>query len=386
MQRTKTTTITTLKKGSGQSKPKNQNHNKNKKQKPKNQKRSGVAMTECGYKYMLAVANPFDPRSQGACIPSFPSRRSQKVAMTCRGTMTIGTTGYGVIYMAPSIANDAPAIFYTNSTYNGLSTDTPVLVNGDITSGEWSVTNPIGPYSRANVTNASIENSNATSGRIVSAGLRVSYTGKVTDMSGTILCYTNPDHSNMCSYSLGATQALPEAKIERVSTKPCYLIATPVDVDETEYNFGASATAAQTFYPFNGGNATTRSFSNGTYEYGPMIGVVFATGEPGSTFFFEYIQHTEFIGPQTQAAQTPNAVDHPAFEAVLSAATQSSGTGGTLPGKSFTQSVIDRTKEALTSVSGVYSALPPRTRSQIAGAATDWVLSQSQPRGQLQLR
>jgi len=274
-------------------------------------------LTECANKYALAIATPWDPKAEGACIPTFPSKASQKNTAWIRGSLTIGTGGFGFVIVAPCLANNAGlgCAFYTNSTYSGtsvLATSSSIgtTVNSSYLNTPWAATNFVSSFT---------SQPPAISGRIVSAGLSLCYTGSELNLGGEVFALVEPNHGNLNGFTQTGLLAYKEAKIIDVtSERRCSWITTSgIDSNEVQYpNSTDAGISPFIYYPFSQNQILDTSISN--TGGAPLCFQV--TGTLGNTYRFEYVQHTEFIGANASPMATPTHSDARGFEMVNTAA------------------------------------------------------------------
>lgn len=291
---------------------------------PKPKVDNSVSLSKCAFKYALAIADPFNPMARDACIPVYPSPPSIKASAVGRLTMAIGTQGVGFVLVSPCLANNLPALFYTNSSY-ALATISPLSANSTLQTGIVA-SNMSSPFTRAQL--AITNGSSTVSGRMVSMGLRVRYTGTTMNESGAYYCYVTPDHSNVLANGISSPSDLgffSETVVNNVTREPCELSIYSIDSAETQYSSQASEGTSQLYYPYSGHNTTF----NGAFTYtdtsvlvGSPCAIIAVTGVAGSTFVMEIIQHHEFTGPSAYPLATPSDADQRGFEIVTAAAAQ----------------------------------------------------------------
>lgn len=279
-------------------------------------------ISECAAKYAIAIADPWNPASEGACVPTHPSRPSQKHTSYRKGTVVIGQDGFGFVAAAPCLANDQPSIWHTQSNYAGslasISVDSPAL-------GVAPVIQTMLPYSGSDFIDVSAGRFQIpVAGRIVSASLTLEYTGTELDRAGSVVCFVDPNHSSVAGLNYGDIESRRESSYEtsNQSRSKCVVSINGLteqelqypEIDPAIYNTNAQL---QTMWPFSeplSSVGTSDSFVGAP----PMI--IWVTGVKGSTWHYEYIQHTEFIGAKTEAMSSHNITDARGFELVSSAA------------------------------------------------------------------
>lgn len=280
------------------------------------------ALSECAARYAVAIADPWSPQAEGACVPTHPSRPSQKVTAYRKGNVVIGEDGYGFVAVAPCLVNDQPCIWHTNQgTYTGdvanCSADSPALGVGSS-----HLTN--NPYTTSQFTDVAAGRfAIPVSGRIVSAGLSVEYTGTELDRAGNTVCFVDPDHNSVAGLQYTAIETRRESSYEtngasrmKCSISACGLTEKELQYTDPQSNF-TQPQQILTTYPFSPPLSTVGTYD--TYLGAPMM-IVWVTGTPGSTWHYEYVQHSEFIGSVCDPVLTSNITDAKGFELVSSAA------------------------------------------------------------------
>lgn len=280
------------------------------------------ALSECAARYAVAIADPWSPQAEGACVPSHPSRPSQKVTAYRKGNVVIGTDGYGFVAVAPCLVNDQPCIWHSNvSTFSGTmatcSADSPAVGVGSA-----HLTN--NPYATTQFTDTSAGRfSVPVSGRVVSAGLSVEYTGTELDRAGNTVCFVDPDHNSVAGLSYSEIETRRESSYETngAARMKCAVSASGLTENELQYtdpqsNF-TNPQQILTVYPFSVPLSTIGAYD--TYLGAPVM-IIWVTGTPGSTWHYEYVQHSEFIGSICDPVLTSNITDAKGFELVSSAA------------------------------------------------------------------
>jgi len=273
-------------------------------------------LSSCATNYSIALMCPFwyldrscDQRVRGMgadpdelpCIPMIPAIKSRKMQAFFRGTASVNGTGNFYIVMRPRwLANDL-----SNVNSNGIvqwsgpawagTTTFPVLDTGAILGVGDATGSPNSEYSMADlVVNSGLS---GISYRIVGAGLRFRYTGRVVDQSGILHCLTEPDHMSLDSLTVGEYTAF-DTYFKRVVTEDwTELTYTPVQVDEFDY--------LQDWHV----NPTLHGIIPQT-SFNASIGVI-GTGLPTGDFIdFEVVVLYEVVGKfvrgKTDTAADPN--------------------------------------------------------------------------------
>jgi len=145
----------------------------------------------CTKKYAASLVDPSGDHSKGACLPAGFPMPSQKIRAFARGFMSTGTTGDGFLYMAPCIVSDGANILVTSATSAGTAA---TAFNAFTNTVAASI--PKIPYTTLQVvTNKTVE------GRLVSACIRVRYSGTEDSRSGVVSLFEDPDHLDVSASS-----------------------------------------------------------------------------------------------------------------------------------------------------------------------------------------
>lgn len=306
------------------------------KPKPKKQaKRVSVprprfALSTCAQRYLLACTDPFHPDAQGACVPSSPARSSQKASAFLRFSVTAGAGYNAYILVTPAISSDSAFGWCTTSVYSStLPTFSPVIngFNSTSTTGVVPFLMSNLPYTRAQ-TAATTSDEGTVQGRIVSVGIRVTYTGTALNEGGLITMYCDPDHDNLWGEGDATLSTRRDVRVERFKREKkyeCSLFA--ISPEETVYNStrlgGAENHHANIMinYPFSSTNyispaAATGNFQNGA---GPCLIAISPPGTTSAQAYVEVICHCEYLGVPTQARATPSTTDTVGLDVVQNA-------------------------------------------------------------------
>jgi len=239
--------------------------------------KQGLGISHCAGKYALAISDPWNKMAQGACVPRHPSRPSQKISIFNRFQLALGgVTNFGTVgavVVMPSLANDAPAIYYADNVAQIQALPTtaaqlqalipfmkPVYPNSPYNSAQF--TEPTGSGSGAQV-----------QGRIVSSGVSIQYMGSELYKGGTYTMFVSPNHDNMLGYPATSLSSYDETLIERITNDRQWLVTSGIDEAELVYNLSntlnSSGTAytTQLVYPYSNGQvlgAPNNNLSNWT--------------------------------------------------------------------------------------------------------------------------
>jgi len=305
---------------------------------------TNVSLSKCALRFAMAICEPFAPEAAGACIPIPPVVDSQKVCVFVRGTGNIGTGGMAFVAISPGMANDSPSVFYSTTAYT-LSDVSILSAVNTLTTGVSTAT-ANSPYSTNQLTESAANsyignNVSELTGRVVSAGLTVQYTGTTVSEAGLTSCYAPSQRENVTwdpitsafpsQSTLGAKRQVDIANFNR---SKCSLVVFPTTAEEM--NYGASAATmlnsnntdslSRVVYPFNatapiiGNPVSNFSFSSQSALVASPCAIVVITGTIGQSYYFEYCAHLEFAGASASAVSTSNDVDRRGAELVMAAA------------------------------------------------------------------
>lgn len=237
-------------------------------------------LSKCAAEFACALEDPFNC-SGLACVPDVPSTPSRKVIAFSKGTMTIGTGGFGFVLARTTGANDITAGWYSDATYTstiGLTSSVAPGTNAFLHNGDYNA--------------ASIA---ATVGsiqwRTVGCGIRIRYTGTELNRSGFVAHLEEPDHVTTLGVSFASTIAYDKAfksAVSRTWHSVCFHHITHV-----EMSYGSA--------------------SGTTFTYPLLLNV---QSLAGNTFDFEYFHVFEAIGSSVRG-KTPSDCDIPGMNAVM---------------------------------------------------------------------
>lgn len=283
---------------------------------PRRQASGALGLSPCATKYALAIARPFDPAAAGACIPVFPSPDSQKVTCVQRAvTLVVGTGGVGGAFLAPSASNSHPNVVVTTAQYSGND----LIIPSPEIPGEWVAGSPSSlPYSGDELGETDYGPAGVRA-RIVSFGVRVTYTGTQLDMGGQIAGFFDPAHngvSKTVTWTLANMTTQPYVSYETVDRRMNFQIQT-ASVDAHEVAFEPGVRLYSTNMP-----GDHHDLPNYIGVRNDAIGVIMVVGKPGTTFNLEIVTHVEYVGAPCSAALTQTHTDARGFEVVQQAAGQ----------------------------------------------------------------
>lgn len=293
------------------------------------------ALTVCASDYAVALTNPFQlSPSVPICYPGMLTMPSQKLRVRTFGEFAVNADGIGGVAYFPfrmlcsDIATSGgsyhPALITTNATYSTAAGDFS-FANGPSVPTVSTTVNCYGGYSSP-YTIASFAAGSARGARLVAAGLKVIYTGKLLDNAGTGVTYRHPYVSNglpAVRDSIQDLTAIPSTAQRRVDNDPFVIAYQPLV--ETD----CFVVTSPTFGNVEG--AIVDRLGGGVFIKG---------AEPGTKFTYEAIAYFECIGqslPLTVSHSDPtgvaaviNAVSHAPSVTIPSAAPVLSAAGEVL--------------------------------------------------------
>jgi len=280
-------------------------------------KQKSLVLSDVSSRYLLSYVKPFDENARNAHVPTMPSYPSHKAMGFIRGTGYIGQKGVGWVALIPTVAKNNPGVYYTAADYNYEQTSQPANdgVGGtDINPVLATFSNL--PYDATQVVNSSGPPQADISGRIVSAALRMRYTGTELNRSGNIYAYADPDNNNTLGgqrsgtvpgsgYTVSDLSTKEATEICSVSKRYTQVVILPGNSINLDYNIPQAQDVKKLFPYYNGENV----IDNGT-KVGQAPAVIMITGIPGQSFYFEAIVHVEYQGPGVaQSLMTESRAD-----------------------------------------------------------------------------
>lgn len=289
----------------------------------------GLSLSIPALAYLKSFIDPFDSAIKCVGTPRPGSMPSYKVTGFVRGTGIIGAKGVGFVAFSPCLVNDVACVTYSNSSaYNSeYMLSLPTDWNGG-TSNFTPATSWMSnlPYTY-NTLIQTVNNTTARAvveGRIVSASLKVYYTGTTLNQSGQYYAYVDPDFETVLSDNhlssadatggytptlLGTKDATEIKYADRSGIQIIYIPPTDNLSDYPQNNNSAWRKA----FPYS--NNLTQGPTNSGIGVPP--GGIMITGVAGAQFYFEAITHCEYIGPGVpQALLTPSFSDSVGYDAV----------------------------------------------------------------------
>ncbi len=326
-----------------------------------------VTLSHCAMKYATAIADPWSPQAEGACIPRHPARNSMKIRGFARFKVTVGTNGIGFCYLTPCSSNGGACVVYSTGTYAG--TDANATITGS-TTGVAKGTLSTLPFAGSKFVPASVYDPPEVAGRIVSCAMSWQYTGTVSDMGGVVYALVTPDHSNTNGIGTNNIGAFAETQVTRVDSRRHWIGLSGIDDRELNYpdpvDDATVSSQNEVTYPFSNGD--TFSSDNADASVGGAPACIWIQGKAGITFQIEVVQHVEYVGVLAQHALTPTHSDAVGFEVVANAAARLPALAQSKPNASRPSLM----KEALTEIGHELrpvAAIAGKGLLQIAGNA-----------------
>lgn len=227
-----------------------------------------------------------------------------------RFTVTAGSEGYAFLAVMPCIANDRQFVIHSNAAFAGTSTIGTLTTTAGVTALPMSGL----PYGAVSLSDFSDSGNPACSGRAVSVGVSVQYTGTVLNRGGVMRSYTDPNHSNLFGQDFAQTTA-PGVAVQTVTEQKRKYTISAIDTAEWEYHNGETNVADTAFYPYSQG----RTLNNTNLALGGAPFFWDCVTTPGNTFSIEIKMHAEYIGRLASSNLSPSSVDTAGFEKVAAA-------------------------------------------------------------------
>jgi hypothetical protein len=233
-------------------------------------------------KYALSLMYPTHRAKPIVGVPMFPTLPSQKVRSFVNVSAAIGTQGVGYLAVTPTLCNDTDNYVFTTAAYTG---------DGELDTGSGQIGVTSGSMVNAPYSDAQIAVGAPTlQGRLVSCGVKVSYTGTQLNMGGTYYAYTEPVQGALASNGGTLTYvdlATRKGCIIRPITRGSIGLAE-LPVDEDQLSYGADC------FPWN-------------TQFNSSMVIVFI-GTARNTFDVQITVDMEFMGTTVEGVSTPNPV------------------------------------------------------------------------------
>jgi hypothetical protein len=244
-----------------------------------------LSISQCAAEYARLLANPYTSE-HGACLPTYPPHRSQKVTVVVRGTYGIGTQGVGYVLFNPHAGarSDADCGVKTTTSYTGtvLDTDKAEL-------GVDAVVPSSAPYTSAEVGNSDTQ----VQFRTVAVAARHRYIGRDDETAGQMVSFKQPDQQDIDGLYFENLLSYSDTVVVPTHKKWNAIIWTPTDTDDID---------------FSGVQGTNVSMA-----------LVTAGATSGSNVAFELYFHLEYVGTAPSGSYTASAADPEGLSWVQSA-------------------------------------------------------------------
>lgn len=246
------------------------------------------SLKECSKLYALSLIDPSSNASRGACLPAGFPMPSQKARDMIRGEFQLGTSGIGFIQLRPSLANNNPAVRFTNSSSVGgpgdaLSVFTPI----NLASFQAL------PYTIAQL--AALD----ADGRIISQCVKVRYVGAEDKRNGTIVSLEDPHHDTLTEHTFDSIRGYQSA----------YTVRPPANGDWVGINWSGPCKQSEIEYQ------STANQDPNDNTAAPLVVII--QGVAADQYEFEAWTNVEYIGRNT-TGKTLSEVDSNGMNAVTS--------------------------------------------------------------------
>jgi len=275
----------------------------------------GIGLSGCGRKYATACSNPFDQDADFSCVPAFPTRESQKVTGFFETTAFIGSSGYGFVALAPSLANNATMLWKSTATYgqNTYKVDSALEAGGQISSDGC----PNLPYTQAQLTSSGAGDVKVV-GRIVSAGLEASYSGTLLDRGGNYYVYSSPNHNNTLPTQNSELTSRQQCLVTTIGEKPVMTAVSAIDSDEVDFTGSPSLSDIQNLYPYSQDQYVHSNYTG----IGAPVCIIAFVGKAESPIRVRVRLHCEYAGELAQTNLSPSHSNVIDFNAIQQAKSQ----------------------------------------------------------------
>ena len=332
---------------------------------------------KCGLHYALALADPFDPKAQGVCVPRLPGRSSVKQFGKTTGTF-VTNQGKGFIGMCPSQCSAYRSIVHNNNNWTGTTFD-----GTDVTRAAGFTTYvTVSGHTIAQLQTADDSVMPARRSRIVCAGLRVRYIGREENMNGIVYAISSPSHSTLEFRAPSNFATLEYCKRVPVTKDWVTITMSPVDDSELDYAINrphGNATSNEqmsVYYPYSQGFVSSQGANDdlhGAINAGIFIECEAPTANNSAAeckFEYEYIYHYEWYDVnEIQSLETRNQVFAETDE-IVSLSNQARGTPSQVPGENNV--VSDFVNSMKTSASNEVKKIGRTLGSHLGTSAVNW--------------
>lgn len=181
---------------------------------------------DCSWDYAATLMDPFS--GPIGCYPDPYALPSTRVRVRKIGTFTCGTQGCGFVCFDPVLAmcNSVACAFETTNAYTGAAfatAGTGVVASNMVQS----------MYASSDFASGA----GGTQGRVIAAGVRVQYVGKLTNTNGRLLAYEDSDHFNLDTQPFNNLAVKPGVTVEAVAAGKAYVARSSGPKDPTERDY-----------------------------------------------------------------------------------------------------------------------------------------------------
>lgn len=273
------------------------------------------------HEYLQSLCDPVGKRNVGLPSSDNSTYTSLKQHVFGKGTLAVGTAGFGFISLSPgSAVGNGVCGTYSDATFAGTSISAVGAGSIGLTSNSMFAPADFGPDPLAQF-------------RVVSALLRVRYSGTELNRGGTVYQLQQPRHQPMTGETAASVAAYQQAAKYAVSREWSNVVYCPLNTSWT-----ASTTA-------------------GTYTNNFMS--ILMESAPGNTFDYEFFVNFEITGRNVRG-QTACVNDPVGYGAIAAAMAEQGGNYKGSPAK-MENTIFSRVKSFLVSASTWIGENLPKT-------------------------
>lgn len=273
----------------------------------------GERMSLVCKKFFASAIDPWHPDAFHCSIPAKVVGPSYKTRTVLRIVCTAGSTGLAQILVAPTLANDVNFLNVSNgATFASTGFDSAATA---VTGTAWSVFGGL-PF---NITQLTDQTSTSNvSGRIVSIGVKVTYTGTESNKGGVYHMISFPDRNLIDGLGPSTTPAIGSytiANVRAIDRKPIADCLFGLNPSEISFSNENEESASRVRYPLSNGAAYDTNI--------PCIfGIYISGATSGSTYEVEIMQHSEYVGRGAQNFLSSSAADTQMYEQLIAGLTE----------------------------------------------------------------
>lgn len=207
-------------------------------------------------KLAIATVNPFDPRAKGVTLPIGSCPNSFKASGTIRLDGVLNSSGNGMICVNPSPYNDARCLWYSSGAgfnrttfsneLNAASANTESGAPTYVDAGMTGVNCDRLPFNMSaafintnEFTNQALSHTNpGVRARVVSCGVKVTFSGTTLADGGVAYALVEPNHENLAGLNTATILSMyTSTKVQRLSLrKDIELVMFPVSENQKDYS------------------------------------------------------------------------------------------------------------------------------------------------------